>query len=306
MTLHSNSHRLGLALILTLAFVLVETAGGLAANSLALLSDAAHNLTDVFALGLSWYALRLARRPANARKTFGYHRAGILAALVNSASLAAIAALILYEAYERLRVPQPVDAPLLMGVGALAFIVNTVTALLLHRDAQTDLNIKSAFVHLAGDAVSTLGALLAGVGIALTGWVLLDPLAGILIALLILVSAWSVGRETLDILLEAAPKGLDLGTVMEDMLRVPGVQGVHDLHVWSISSNLRTLSAHILTDDVALSGGSVIRRDLHSMLASKYQITHSALQLECEDCETEQPPCGLNHTRHSSPLEEAR
>jgi len=295
---HSNnsnhaSRRLVIALAVTAAFVIVEATAGFLSNSLALLSDAAHNFTDVIALGLSWYAIRLSRRPANNTKTFGYHRAGILTALANSTTLGVIAIFIFYEAYQRLLQPEPVQSSLMIGVAALAFIVNLGTAWLIRRH-DGDLNVRSAFVHLAGDAVSTLGALIAGIGIALTGWNVLDPLASVLIAALILVSAWGILRETVEILLEGTPRGIEMQTLVGDMIKIPGVRGVHDLHAWSISSNLRTLSAHILTDDITLGQGAFIQRDINLLLLNKYRIAHSALQLECEGCEPDELFCDLD------------
>jgi cobalt-zinc-cadmium efflux system protein len=304
---HSHSHeaatltirRLALALIITLAFVVVEALAGFYANSLALLTDAGHNLTDVIALGLSWYALRLAARPANADKTFGYHRAGILIALFNSASLAGLTFWIFYEAYERLLAPPEVESTTLIVVAIIAFVVNAGTALLVKRGSGDDLNLRSAYLHLAGDAVSTFGAILAGIGIRLTGWAALDPFVSILIGLLILWNAWRIVRESLDILLESTPHDVDVPAMVSDLLSVNGVRGIHDLHVWSLSQNMRALSAHVLTRDVTLSEGSVIQRQLNEVLHHRYNIAHATLQLECEGCLPDQLYCDL--APHSHP-----
>ena len=307
---HSHSHvqtgafdrtgvnRLFIALGLTLGLVLFEIATGLYANSLALLSDAAHNFTDVIALGLTWYALRLATRPANAARTFGYHRAGILVALVNSATLILISLFILYEALERLMHPLVVQDVVLTGVAFIAFLVNGGTALLVRRGSEHDLNQKSAFLHLAGDAVATLGALVAGIGIALTGWDWLDPLASVLIAGLILLSVVGIVREALDILLEGTPRAVDMEGLVRAMDAVPGVRGVHDLHVWSLAQNLHALSAHILTDDVSISAGAGIQREINALLHERYGIAHATLQLECVGCEPDELYCELadDHT----------
>jgi cobalt-zinc-cadmium efflux system protein len=282
-----------IALVLTAAFVIIETAAGLYSNSLALLADAGHNLTDVAALALSWYAMRLSRRPANQTKTYGYHRAGILAALLNSTTLAVIAIFIFAETIARLRSPESVQSSVIIAVAALAFVVNLGTAWLLRRH-DGDLNMRSAFIHLAGDALSTLGTLVAGIGIALTGWNILDPLASVLIGLLILVSAWQVLRETIDILLEGAPRGIEMNTLVGDLLEVQGVRGVHDLHAWSITANLRALSAHILTEDITLGQGASVQRDINVLLLNKYQIAHTTLQLECEDCMPDDLFCELD------------
>ena len=291
-----TARRLVLALAITLAFVIVEALAGFYANSLALLTDAAHNFTDVIALALSWYALRLTSQPAHSRKTFGYHRAGILVALVNSTTLALIALWIFYEAYQRLLLPPQVDENILIGVAAMAFFVNAGTAWLVKRGSEKDLNLRSAFVHLAGDAISTLGAVLAGIGIALTGLEFLDPLVSIFIGALILWNAWRIMRETVDILLESTPRDVDMGAMVRDVLRVEGVHGVHDLHVWSITQNLRALSAHVLTDDVPISAGAAIQREINDVLLNKYGIAHAALQLECAGCEPDLLYCDLAAT----------
>ncbi|HEY2982016.1 MAG TPA: cation diffusion facilitator family transporter [Anaerolineales bacterium] len=301
-TLHTPPHtpetrqtlsRLVLALGLTLAFVVVEAAAGFFSNSLALLTDAAHNLTDVIALALSWYALRLTARPANARQTYGYHRAGILVALINSTTLALIALGIFYEAYRRFMDPPHVQAGVLIVVGAAAFVINLVTALLLRKGSQGDLNLRSAFLHLMGDVLSTLGAVLAGVVILFTGWNWLDALVSVFIAVLILWNAGLILRETLDILLESTPRDVDMTAMVNEILQVPGVLGVHDLHVWSISRGLRTMSAHLLTDDLPISAGAAIQAHVNSMLAVRYNIVHATLQLECQGCEPDLLYCDI-------------
>ena len=253
MTTHSHSHtssstnsnRLALALGLTLAFVFVEAGAGFFANSLALLTDAAHNLTDVLALALSWQALRLAARPARADNTFGHHRAGILAALVNSTTLVLISLGVFYEAIQRFSETRPVNSGILVGVGLLALLVNGLTAWMVHAGSQHDLNMKSAFVHLLGDVLATIGAVLAGVAISFTGWNWLDPLASIFIGVLILFNAWGIIKETIDILMEKTPRDIDMQQMITEMQAVPGVRGVHDLHVWS-DIDLALISASFL------------------------------------------------------------
>lgn len=287
------SKRLAISLGLTLAFVAVELIAGLIANSLALLTDAAHNFTDVIALGLSWYAVRITARPANAEKTYGYHRAGILVALVNSTTLVLIALGIFYEAYQRLAYPPEVNAPILIAVGFIAFLINLGTALLVKRDSEHDLNLRSAFLHLMGDVISTVGAVIAGILIAFTGMNWLDPLVSIFIGLLILWSAWGILRETVNILLESTPRNIDMSEMVRDLLRVEGVRGVHDLHVWSITQNLRVLSAHIVTDDIPISIGAVIQNRVNEVLSHEYGIAHATLQLECADCEPDLLYCDI-------------
>ncbi|NPU83598.1 MAG: cation transporter [Syntrophaceae bacterium] len=294
-----TSFRLFLSLGITLVFVAVEALAGLWANSLALLSDAGHNLTDAVALGLSWYAVQLGNRPAHAGKTFGYHRAGILVALFNSTTLAVIALSIFYEAWHRFLSPPPVQAGILIVVGAVAFLVNAGTAWLVREGSEHDLNLKSAFLHLMGDVFSTLGAVLAGVVIFFTGLNWLDPLASVLIGALILWSAWSILRDVLDILLEATPRDVDMDGVVADLLDVSGVRGVHDLHVWSITQSMRALSAHILTDDISISGGALIQRAIQERIGLRYGIAHVTLQLECAGCEPDRLYCDLNGLNHA-------
>jgi cobalt-zinc-cadmium efflux system protein len=277
-----TTRRLALSLGLTAAFVVVEIIAGIFGNSLALLTDAAHNFTDVIALGLSWYAIRIATQPANSGKTFGYHRVGILVALVNSTTLVLIALGIFYEAYNRFISPQQVNAPILIGVGFLAFLINAGTAWLVKSGSEHDLNLRSTFLHLMGDVLSTIGAVIAGIIIAFTNWNWLDPLVSVLIGAFILWNAWGILRQAINILLENAPESFDINLMVTDLLKVEGVRDVHDLHVWSINENLRALSAHIITDDVLVSAGSPIQRSLNEILAHKYNIRHATLQLECE------------------------
>lgn len=291
--LSKPTHRLALALGLTLAFVVVETAAGLWGNSLALLTDAAHNLTDVMALALTWYALRLAARPAHAGKTFGYYRVGILVALANSTTLALIALGVFYEAYQRLRQPPEVQTGILIGVGAVAFLVNLGTAWLVKHGSEHDLNLRSAFLHLMGDVLSTLGAVAAGIVIAFTGLNVLDALVSILIGGLILWNAWGIVRESIEILLESTPRDIDMGEIVQAVLDVDGVRGVHDLHVWSLTQNLRALSAHVVTDDILTSAGATIQREISQVLSHKYNIAHATLQMECQDCIPDQLYCAL-------------
>jgi len=289
-----TSSRLSLSLFLTLAFVFIEAAAGIFANSLALLTDAAHNLTDVIALGLSWYAIRLTAQPANAHKTYGYHRAGILVALVNSTTLVLISLGIFYEAYRRFISPPEVQSTVLISVGLIAVIINLFTAWLIHSGSEHDLNLRSAFVHLAGDVISTVGAVIAGVIIYFTNANWLDPFVSVLIGFLILYNAWGILRDALDILLESTPRDVDIKTMVKDIIQIEGVLGVHDLHVWSLTQNLRTMSAHILTDDLPISVGVNLQRQINEIVFHRYNIAHATLQLECIDCLPSSLYCDLN------------
>ncbi len=301
-TSHSNlgeiagktTTRLAVSLGLTLLFVVVEAAAGFLSNSLVLLTDAAHNLTDVLALGISWYAMRLTGQPANSRQTYGYHRAGILAALVNSTTLVVISLGIFYEAWRRLMSPPEVRSDILVGIGLIALVVNLATALLVRKGSDHDLNLRAAFIHLMGDVLSTVGAVIAGIIIFFTDWNWLDPAVSFLIGLLILWSAWGILRETVDILLEATPRDVDMTRLVGEIVQIPGVLGVHDLHVWSISRGLRTMSAHILTDDLPLSSGEGIQSQVSDLLARRFNIAHATLQLECVGCHPDSLYCDIH------------
>jgi len=293
-----TTSRLALSLILTLGFVVFEVIAGIIGNSLALLTDAAHNITDVIALGLSWFAIRLTSQPADGRKTYGYHRAGILVALLNSTTLVLISLGIFYEAWHRFTNPPEVNSGILIGVGAAAVIINLLTAWLVHKGSDRDLNLRSAFVHLMGDVASTIGAVMAGVLIYFTSANWLDPLVSVLIGFLILYNAWDILRDSVDILLEATPRDVDARQLVKDVMRVSGVLGVHDLHVWSITQNLRTMSAHILTDDVSISAGADIQRQINEVVYHHYNIAHATLQLECVDCAPDSLFCDIAEIEH--------
>jgi cobalt-zinc-cadmium efflux system protein len=306
---HTHSHlrevskqttrRLSLSLFLTLAFVIIEAGAGIFANSLALLTDAAHNLTDVIALALTWFAVRITAQPANAEKTYGYHRAGILVALLNSTTLVLISLGIFYEAYRRFMSPSEVDSGVLIGVGLIAVVINLVTALLVHRGSQTDLNLRSAFVHLMGDVLSTVGAVIAGMIIYFTKANWLDPFVSVLIGFLILYNAWGILRDSVDILLEATPRDVNIREMVKDIAAVDGVLGIHDIHVWSLTQSLRTMSAHILTEDLNISSGVNIQREISEIVRHRYNIAHVTLQLESVDCFPDSLYCDLNGHSHA-------
>lgn len=302
-TANQTTKRLMLSLTLTAAFVLVEVIAGVFGNSLALLTDAAHNFTDVIALGLSWYALKIAAKPANAGKTFGYHRVGILVALVNSTTLILIAVGIFYEAYHRFITPLEVDSVILISVGTLAFLINAVTAWLVKDGSDHDLNLRSAFLHLMGDVMSTLGAVIAGVIIYFTKWNWLDPFVSVLIGLFILWNAWSILRQSIHILLESTPENIDIKEMVEKLHTIDGVRSVHDLHVWSINENLRMLSAHIVTDDISMRECSLIQQDINELLIHGYNIQHATLQIECEGCGNGLLYCDFDEKKHHHHIE---
>ncbi len=274
--------KLGAAVGLTLAFVVAEAVGGYFAHSLALLSDAGHNFADAAALGLSWYAAWIARKPANAAMTFGYHRVGILAALVNAVSLVVIALLIGWEAVGRLRHPEAVHGWLMIVVAAVAIAVNVLISLWLHAGARHDLNVRSAYLHMIGDAVSAFGVVLAGVAVVLTGWRLADPAVSFLIAALILWSSWGILRESVTVLLEGTPAGMDMAAVEATIRGTPGVLGAHDLHVWTVGPGAVACSVHVLVAEQTVREGQQILRAVVQRLGHDHGINHTTVQVEVE------------------------
>lgn len=238
--------RLTLALTITAVVMLVELIGGWLAGSLALLADAAHMLADVAALGLALVAAWIAQRPATPERSFGFMRLEILAALVNGALLFAIAIGIGIEAWHRLQVPQRVNGPLLLGVAAVGFVANLAAVVVLHRGHEHSLNQRGAYLHVLGDLLGSVGALIAGVIVLTSGWMMADPLISVLIGALVLVSAWRLVKESTDVLLEATPRHIALSDVHERIASVPGVESVHDLHLWTVTSGVVAMSGHLV------------------------------------------------------------
>ncbi len=300
---HTHTHastgaRLGLSIALTLTFVVGEGIAGYFANSLALLSDAGHNFADALALIFSWYAVWMARRPADARRTFGYHRVGVLAALVNAVSLVVLALLIFWEAAQRLGSPQPVQAGLMIGVALVAVAVNGVISLWLHKEAKHDLNVRSAYLHMLGDAASALGVVAAGVVTALTGAAIADPIVSFLIGALILASSWGVLREAVDVLLEAAPRGLNVDEVARALKELPGVHNVHDLHVWTVASGVAACSCHLVVPEQTVRSGQQVCRAAADLMRQRFGVTHSTIQVEVEGCDPNDLYCAIQTAAH--------
>ncbi|HVC20404.1 MAG TPA: cation diffusion facilitator family transporter [Vicinamibacterales bacterium] len=292
----ASAGRLAPALVLTLAFVGVEALAGWFAHSLALMSDAGHNLADAAALGLSWYAVWIARRPAHAGMTFGYHRVGILAALINAVTLVVISLGILWEGIRRLQAPTAVHSAVMIGVAAVAFVLNLVISVWLH-GGRHDLNVRSAYVHMIGDAVASLGVVGAGIVVATTGSSLADPVVSLLIAALILWSSWGILRESVTVLLEGTPAGLDMARVEQTIRAVGGVQDVHDLHVWTISSGIVACSCHVLIDKGRTRAGQTILHEVSSALGHRFGIWHATVQIEVDSCESAGMYCDLTTGR---------
>ena len=286
---HSHGHdhapvsaaKMGWALGLTLAFVAVEaTAGGLS-HSLALVGDAGHNLADAAALGFSAYALWIARKPSNAAMTYGYHRVGILAALVNAVSLVVIALGLAYEAVERLRHPAPAAGWTMVAVAAVAVALNFTIGSWLHAGSHGDLNVRAARLHMLGDAVSAVGVVIAGLIVATTGLTIADPVVSLLIAGLILYSSWGVLRESVNVLLEAAPAETDMAAVERDLSAVPDVAGVHDLHVWTVGPGVVAASCHVRT--AADTDGPRVLRAVAAEFR-RHGIVHTTVQVDADCC----------------------
>lgn len=292
----ATERRLMLAVVLTTAVLLAEAGGGLLANSLSLLADAGHVLTDIFALGMSWFAVRQARRPADAERTFGYHRVGIVSALLNAAALIPISGFLIYEAVARLFTPQHIESGIMLVIAGVGLVVNLGIGLTLHGAGHGNLNVQSAFLHVAGDAAASLGVLVGALIIAATGWTPIDPLLSILISVLIAASGWRLMRNTVRILLESVPAEIRTEEVVAAMRAVPGVQDVHDLHIWQIASGIYALSCHVLVNDQMLSQGSSIITTLNTLLAERFHIGHTTIQPECLGCDPNTLYCALTTT----------
>ncbi len=276
---------LKISLAVTLAYIALLVVAGIRAHSLALLSEAGHNLSDFLALLLSLVAVYFQSRPANSTKTYGYHRAGVLAALVNSSSLVVVSFFIFYEAFRRLQRPEQVHAGTMMWVAAAGVLMNGVIALLLYRSGG-DVNIRSALLHEVGDTLSTAAVIAGGWAILVTGNYWIDSVLSVGIGVLILWSGFGIVRETLNILLEGTPRGMKLEKIESAIRAVQGVNDVHDLHVWSIGSETHALSCHISIADIPPSVSEGILRDVKDRLHHEFHISHTTIQFEHAICET--------------------
>ena len=298
-----RSRRLLVALGLNVALVVAQVVAALSAHSVGLLADAGHNLSDVAALGVSLVAVRLVLRAPTRQRSYGYHRASILAAQANSAGILVVVALLAWEAAQRLGDPARVDGALVAVVAAVAMVVNLVSARVVH-DHSGDLNMRGAVLHLLGDAAASGGVLVAGVVIALTGgWDWLDPAVSIGICALIAWRAVGLLRATADVLLEATPAHLDADDLRAAMLATPGVEAVHDLHVWSLSSELAALSAHLVVEGhPTLEEAQAVAGRVRGVLHARFAIDHATLELECESCApADVDPCAIGSLESSGP-----
>jgi len=288
----SNQRRLLIALSITGLMTVVELAGGLLSNSLALLGDAGHMFTDTLALGLSLFALNLAKRPASQTKTYGYYRAEILAALINGTVLILICVYIFYEAYRRFIEPPEVQGGLMLIVAAIGLVANLVGISILRSASRENLNVKGAFLHMWGDTVSSVGVIAAGAIILLTGRTIADPIISIIIGLLILRGAGGLVLESINILLEAVPKHLDMSQINNEVRKIKGVRDIHDVHLWAITSGMYAMSCHLLIEDQMVSNCTQIVEKVNQTLSQIFGISHSTVQLECEECENS-PVCHI-------------
>jgi cobalt-zinc-cadmium efflux system protein len=286
------------SVLATFAFMGIEIVGGIKAHSLALLSDAGHNFTDGLALLLAWFGFYLQSRPANHVKTYGYHRAGVLTAFVNALTLVALSVWIFYESWHRLRHPAPVQETVMMLVAVGGIALNGGVMWGLRAARQNDLNIRSAFVHMLGDLLGSFAIIGGALAIRYTGWQQVDPLLSILIGLLIVWTAWDIIQESLNILLEGLPRGLELQSVVASMSRVEGVLDVHDLHIWSLGSSTHALSCHVLIEDVPPSASNCILARINDVVGQEFHIHHTTVQFEHVGCAVAERGCVIPADEH--------
>jgi cobalt-zinc-cadmium efflux system protein len=302
---------LRIAFALTAVILLIEFAGALISHSLALMSDAGHVLTDVFALGLAWLAVDQARRPADKRRSYGYHRVSILVALVNAVTLIVIVIAIAYEAVRRLAYPTPVHGGIIIVTALIGIALNSYIAFGL-RSEHRNLNMRAALLHVVGDMVASVGVVVAGLVILLTGWLYADPLISLGIAALIAAGAWRIVRETVNLLMEGTPAEIDLAAVSAEITGTELVTGMHDLHVWALSSEETALSCHVVVGECPLGDAEHVVRDLEHRLCDRFAIGHTTIQVEsCHPCGDIQHGAGAHNHPHdhfvvsSSPAVEA-
>ncbi len=298
-----NQNALLTAMVIILAVMVAEVAGGLYSGSLALLSDAGHMLTDFFALLLSFLAVRFAAMPATPQRTFGFYRLEILAALNNGMILLVLSAFILYEAWQRFLHPSAVHGPVMVAVAVIGLLANLLAIYMLEKASHENLNIRSAFLHVLGDTLSSVAVIMGGLVIYFYHWTTIDPILSVFIALIILRGSFGLVRESVEILLEATPKNLPLEKVTEELLTLDGVRDVHDLHIWTITSGRHALSAHILIDDLLTSHSANILERINHLLQAHFGIDHTTIQFECVACgEGAVGPCAL-YRPHSQTVE---
>ncbi|HEX9162673.1 MAG TPA: cation diffusion facilitator family transporter [Thermoanaerobaculia bacterium] len=278
------TRKLVAAAVATLTFVFIEAAIGFFSNSLALVGDALHNFTDSVALLLAFTAVRLERRPATSEKSYGYQRAGVLAAFINAGTLVGFTVYLFVEAVDRFRHPHVVNDRLMMITAMVAIVLNTVITLALRREGQHDVNIRAAVVHMLGDAISSIGIVAAALMIHRSGNAIWDPAITLFIGLLILWSSWGILKETINLLLEGTPSGIDPERVSESLAAIEGVYGVHHLHIWALAPSRPALSCHVMVGDVPVKTTAKLLSEVNEMLAARYRIAHTTIQFEYANC----------------------
>lgn len=304
---HNHNHgvevggKLRFGVFFSLFILAAEIIGGILTNSVALLADAGHVLTDVIALALSWYGVQQAKRPSSYKMTYGYHRIGVLIALFNAFVIVAIAAVILYEAIKRMGQPPEVDSLPMMIVAAAGLAVNVFVALWLRKDSRQNINVRSAFWHAAGDALASVGVIVGGIIIYFTGWNIVDPVIAVLISIILVSAAWGIIKDGMKVILEATPSHIEMDNMVKTLLELPGVKNVHRVHVWSITPEIHAMSGHVLIDDQAVSKAAVIQKKMEKLLREKFDIEHCTLQLECENCEAAGVLCSLRSGHDECP-----
>ncbi|MCP1356135.1 cation diffusion facilitator family transporter [Aneurinibacillus migulanus] len=295
---NTNQKVLFLAFLLITGFMIVEFIGGILSNSLALLSDAGHMLSDSASLFLSVLAMWLASKPATATKTYGYKRTEILAALLNGITLAVISIYIFIEAYRRFFTPEPIASGSMLTIAVIGLAVNIIAAWMLMRggDTSDNLNVRSAFLHVIGDMLGSVGAIIAAVLIWQFGWTIADPIASVVVAVLVILSAWRVIRDSVNVLMEGVPAGIDIDEVREAVLAIDGVTAIHDLHVWTVTSGFPSLSCHLVIRNMEQSG-EVLRKANH-LFKEQFHIAHTTIQIEDPDMCQEGDMCDEEEHRH--------
>ena len=297
---HDHQHRLQgkfrLAILLTSAVFIAEVIGAVISNSLALLSDAVHVFSDSLSLIISWLAIYLSTRPATKRRTYGYHRTEVFAAMINGGSLIAISAWIFYEAFHRFMAPEPVKSVEMLIVATVGFAGNMFIVWVFHGETHSNLNVRSAVLHVIGDALASVGVIIGGVVIYWTGWVTVDPILSCVIGVVILVGAWRVTKESAHILLEGTPKHADAQQVGDCIGAIDAVKDVHDMHIWSLCSNYCALSAHVLIHENTGKSPHQLRDEINETLQTRFGIFHTTIQIERIGCQHEgNLLCNVSH-----------
>jgi len=277
-----ESKRLRIVIFLTFVMMVIEGIGGIITNSLALLSDAGHMLTHLFSLLIAFIAIKLASKPISHHKTFGYHRAEILAAFVNGITIVLVVGFIFYGAAKKFIAPEPVAAKEMFFIATAGLAVNLLSAFILKDAGKKDINVKGAFVHLLSDTISSVAIVVGGIVILTTGFSLIDPILAVVIGVIILVWGINLIRESSNILMQATPKHISLEKVCKDIKKIKGVKTVHDAHIWELSSNMYTMTGHVITKDIKVSQCGNILTKMNAMLSKKYNIGHTNFQFECK------------------------